>query len=822
MKYIFKSQLTEDLLHNWETKSIDIKAGFFFHHRGNALQKSFEGVLRSLIIQVLQPHRNAFQKQYQKTWENFQPLKQKRDRIKKIIDSIIEKRKLLSSGKDLEAQLQRAKDDSESEAKGDQIVIGLNQKLSEVRKKMKEMENLYPDLRESESDLRLKLSQLRADMADVSQSISPLAKEARPFRTQPETGFLRSVVAEFGNYSKPHRLERTLNRLLDQDIKKINLVLFFDALDEFDGHLDTLSGFLKNLVERSAKTKTRIKACFSSRPWQSLSDHFAKYPGFRLQEHTMADIEQYATGSLARSELINSSQRDKIMKIIPSVITRANGVFLWVRLALKELLDTVAATTEAELFGQLTKKLEDLPIDLLEFYELIIARISQANRRYTFALLELLARHAGPPATATDIWGAVLTSNCTTFQESLDALQCQGVTASNWDRKMANDISTWGGGLVEIKKHNHVQLMHQTVLEFIMNLRFKKLVMGDVAAILNENGHSFYLKYWVAKTSLRRLSPTTNNTELWITAAKSRYLTLGEQQEERKLAAHHAEESESTTGLSQLDYIDSVPITDLKRLIQTCPPTYDDNTAFLAFASSYGLTLCINDWIARNPDELQRISLQRAQVPLLTSLVFEPASGVFHERCLTIAGLLLKHGYRIAKDTQLFPRLLKKVWTAETEAVIQGDFSENDAQVAILPIMQELAILLLDHGQDPNIIMTLEDRIKCTPLHVASPGLAAELIRCNAGVNIADSIGKTPLDWVLEPPRYLPRLSCARRYEMCCLLVVAGGLMSPSTPAKAWRDALAEFDSKGYNTQVLRSKDTVLQTNFKNPFRYFF
>ncbi|KAM0511390.1 hypothetical protein ACHAPE_009905 [Trichoderma viride] len=830
MKFIFQNQLTEDLLHHWRKNSLDIKAGFFFNYRGTAIQKSFEGVLRSLITQILQPHRIAFQKKYQRMWETFQDLNKRsrilegrRANLKCELDAVIERKALTNSERDLEEQLQRAIDDSGSEARKKQVVRDIKEQLSQVRKKRKGVRKWNTESRERELELQLLFNQLQADIAVISDSISSLAKEARPFRTQLETRFLRSIVAEFRNDSDSRivRLERILSQLLDQDLVKIDLVLFFDALDEFDGHLDKMSGFLKSLIERSATSATRAKVCFSSRPWKSLNDHFAKYPSFKLQDYTKADIEQYGMGSLERSEIINLCERDNIMKIIPSVIARANGVFLWVRLAMKELFDTIAKSSKAELFENLEKKLQELPSDLFEFYKHIIERIIETNRRYTFALLELLARHTGPPATATDIWSAVLISGCTTYQQSLDALQCQSggtnqciATDSDWDPRITNDILAWGGGLVEIKAQNHLQLMHQTVLEFTVDQKFKRIVMGDVAAILNENGHSFYFKYGVVKIILRRYS-TANSR--WITGVKLDHL----KQSECKLAAYHAEKSESTTGISQIDFITTIPTLYLHRLLRTAPPIYDTKTLFLTFASSFGLTLCIRDWIARNPGKLRRISLQCEQPPLLASLAFKSASGDLHEGHLATARLLLENGYSIAKDTKFFPSLLEKVREAEAEAVT----NDSNAQAVIMPTIHKLATLVLDHGQDPNMLSTMsswENQHKFTLLHMAPPGLAAELIRRKANVNTPDSRGRTPLDWMLKPPHWSLRWSRARCYQMCCLLVNAGGLLSSSTPAKAWMDVLAEFDNEGYDTQVLRSKDPVQHRKFKTALRLLF
>ncbi|OJD31723.1 small s protein [Diplodia corticola] len=53
MKFAFQDSRTRELLENWDQPGSFVKAGFFFHHRGSKAQKSFEGMLRSLLHQIL-------------------------------------------------------------------------------------------------------------------------------------------------------------------------------------------------------------------------------------------------------------------------------------------------------------------------------------------------------------------------------------------------------------------------------------------------------------------------------------------------------------------------------------------------------------------------------------------------------------------------------------------------------------------------------------------------------------------------------------------------------------------------------------------------
>ncbi|KAI1859970.1 uncharacterized protein JN550_011781 [Neoarthrinium moseri] len=54
MKYIFNDHRTRELLHDFRNPGDEVFAGFFFHHRGSPEQKSFDGLLRSILSQVLE------------------------------------------------------------------------------------------------------------------------------------------------------------------------------------------------------------------------------------------------------------------------------------------------------------------------------------------------------------------------------------------------------------------------------------------------------------------------------------------------------------------------------------------------------------------------------------------------------------------------------------------------------------------------------------------------------------------------------------------------------------------------------------------------
>jgi len=781
---------------------MEIIVGIFFHYRGSALQKSFEGVLRGLILQILAPHRDLLRKRQQRTWEEFKFAKEK---LFKLRSSIAKNRAALNQISKLLEQARKTPGKTPA-----------GQKLHR------------PELKYLVSrQLRLKTDLQRDEEKVVSTRhiLAELGRVFRPHRSAPETTrrLLKNVIAAylFDQNGLMSRLENILRQLLDQNIVDMDLVLFIDALDEFDGHHGMISRFIESLLKSPPGSKTRVKVCLSSRPWESLISRFSSCPGFSLQDHTKHDIEYYTVGSITSSSLADQS----VLSLVPTITGRANGVFLWVKLAVAELLESAVLGPESVPLDSLEKRLLELPGDLCEFYELILERISQRNRRRTFALLELLGRHKGPPVEAYELRDAVLISDSKTFDEAVEILDASTSTElgeERWkacDKSAREDIYTWGGGLVEIKVQFGVllpQLMHQTVLEFIMGLRFKEMVVGELATILHENGHSFHLKYLLFKRISAipyTFSPSQWPVESYVRASGSvpgTVLTGGEQGFE--LLAYHAEQAELTTGKSQLAFIFSAP--HGKAALYNgyvMGQTWSHNFNFVSLIASFGLTLCLRDW-ARGPEgNIGSLCDHTPHWPLLTSLIFSHPSGVFHERRIATARLLLENGFKIKQDPQFFPKLLGEIWKAPSHQYEQANRWVPSVH------LHTLAKLALEHGQDPNIGLNLDklgmDVMWCKPLHIASPLVAAELIRHGADPLARDSQGHIPLAWVLGHPSRQPtdsRLDCAERYEICKILAQAGGVDPRRMPiAGSFEHSLREFEAEGYDTSLLRQAGLV-------------
>lgn len=111
-----------------------------------------------------------------------------------------------------------------------------------------------------------------------------------------------------------------------------------DGLDEFDSDCDELAEFLLE----TTSNKLNVKLCLASRPWLVFEDAFRLQPSLRMEDLTIHDIRLFVLGTLDQSPMYVGLRRHnrKDAKGLTEAVTKmASGVFLWVRLVVKSLLD---------------------------------------------------------------------------------------------------------------------------------------------------------------------------------------------------------------------------------------------------------------------------------------------------------------------------------------------------------------------------------------------------------------------------------------------------------------------------------------------------
>lgn len=118
----------------------------------------------------------------------------------------------------------------------------------------------------------------------------------------------------------------------------------------------------------------------SSRPEPEFIEAFRHTPSLRLEDLTSGDITTYVTKCLeshSRMKLLRKRNNDAANNLIAAVVTRASGVFLWVVLVVRSLLEGLSDGSYLE---ELEKTVEACPKELRELYEHMFGRMKPAHR----------------------------------------------------------------------------------------------------------------------------------------------------------------------------------------------------------------------------------------------------------------------------------------------------------------------------------------------------------------------------------------------------------------------------------------------------------
>jgi hypothetical protein len=167
------------------------------------------------------------------------------------------------------------------------------------------------------------------------------------------------------------QLHDALERLIRQTQYPLNICFCIDGLDEFNGDAEQLCIFFKRLSAMS----DNLKICVSSRPWVTFKHNFEGGASLRLQDLSANDISTYVNDKLKASVAFTQlAARDKDLasKLTNEIVARAEGVFLWVKVVIRLLLQGV---NNRDTIVELWARLQSFPTELNGLYESILSKI---------------------------------------------------------------------------------------------------------------------------------------------------------------------------------------------------------------------------------------------------------------------------------------------------------------------------------------------------------------------------------------------------------------------------------------------------------------
>ncbi|KAI1477553.1 hypothetical protein F4774DRAFT_388654 [Daldinia eschscholtzii] len=715
MKYIFEDSRTRELLHDPRHSFDEIYAGFFFHYRGSLIEKSFDGLLRGILSQILE-----------------------------------QKRKVCH------------------------IILPL--------------------------------------LNDPTSAELPLE------------GWTSAT------------LEEALTLILNQQQFNLDIFLFLDALDEYQGRPEFIARFVESLIKRETRSLTRVKVCFSSRPWATFTTRFKDYPALTMQDFTKEDIRRYCLGVMDAELSSNISVPMEIL--VPQVVDRSKGVFLWVKLVAADLAKAANSGLGKE---ELEDLLQSLPAELDEYYAEIVQRTPISSRWTLFAMLKITSQ-ALDVLGGPDLVGAVECSRSSNYKEALSRSErLLRLKPKEREDYASNQIKIHSQGLIELRM-NWAELLHQTVKEFVSQPKFNALILDTEAKVTFENGHSFLMKWLIIDHGA--FEHSSNNIDEYDKKDPSQQpiceayddsmdeddpgpedndledeLPYGYtvMPEETKRMATYGKLAEDTTGRSMKQFLDSIPAKRYAQLTEAASGVIINTSR--EFASLAGFSLYFRETFQLEQDFIHKCNQDSKRSLLTLALGLSPIdSDHIASRHLTIVDgaeitrLLLDNGY---KDPKAFAKLISFL------AMSAADDKSRKMSI-------DLVIHFLETGHDPNMPLTIYElsergnerlALTCTALHLAPPEIVPSLLVHGADPNAKDSEGKTPLGRLCCNVSPLTRMqiylhgnharSVPDSYQVACMLLNGGGNpLQVSDPS--WCRLLDLFAGKGYDVEPLQPQYTML------------
>ena len=627
--------------------------------------------------------------------------------------------------------------------------------------------------------------------------------------------------------------------LLNQQNLRLHVTLFIDALDEYSGTHESIIGFLSKITSVADTALTNIKICFSSRSLENFLDNFNDVQGFYIHEYTTDDIRSVIQSRMSQNQRMfeymqEASPENRLLtiKFEMEVLTKAEGIFLWVKLVLDELLDEFTA---GETLQGLMRKLVFLPPKLEDFYKHTLDRLLSRYHDDTKTIFEVL-RCAIQPLRLHDFFEIC---RYTKVEKLVDCAPC---TATNYEWNK-DSVQRWTrsrtGGLVQLVlvleppdyggEHGEdryicpaldrrgesryvIQFIHQTVKTFSQStLRATSVKENRFPC---HNGYAYIAKYILALLFHHRQSDSKNVWHHFNSDEENSATTQGFWGRHGaayliETLCNYISRAESETPkvlLSSLVEFGDDRISDLFHLrIWTNKMRRSTLVCVSAFAIVFDFCDLLDELL-----ELEKGKIGISSPPLLhlavSGFVTSLSKVDFEKRSRPIRSLL-NHG---ADPSEIFEGHTPYSRLCEIYANIRSDTPEDRQMlIMVLPFLQA--------KQDPNARIRLSKSLRkrqyhsieqCL-LHIAAGAANLELVYAvldyGANVNAVDDAGCTPLDCARDngriyrfsqlsemvdeflqmPPGSQPMKELRRRIQVASLLISRGGRFGVSSAGES-------------------------------------
>lgn len=324
------------------------------------------------------------------------------------------------------------------------------------------------------------------------------------------------------------RLRAAPQHLLRNGLSQFHICLFIHGLDEFSNSQDDLLELIRDF-----RSYQGVKICLSSRPDQSFRKEYGSSAMLKLQDLTEPDMREYVSDKLSQIPLkasLVSGPSFRLDGTVETIIEKAEGVFLWVNLAVKDQIEGIKNGDDAV---QLRERLELLPNEIEGLYDHMLQSIDRVYRKEVSLYLQLalqISPRDGSPSLfriALAVYNRVddfilcspdvslndISHQCELIEERI-AATCKGFleisraadTSDSWWQEHLDQTEPYClKGTVENDSITDVNFLHRTAFDlFKENEQAKKFLEANLS--VNQHPSVLYAKSLLARLRVLRVS----------------------------------------------------------------------------------------------------------------------------------------------------------------------------------------------------------------------------------------------------------------------------------------------------------------------------
>ena len=271
------------------------------------------------------------------------------------------------------------------------------------------------------------------------------------------------------------------------------ICFFVDGLDEFEGDESSLTN-VTNMLNALSRHQ-HVKICLSSRPWLIFEDAFKSAFTLILQDLTRNDIFSYVKAELETNERFKEFGEEytqECSQLPIEVVDKASGVFLWVYLVTRSLLEGLR---NGDSVRDLQRRLRTIPADLEEYLAHIVDSLEPSYLEQATQLFEVTLSAHEPLSLLT--YSFVHEDN----PDFAINAKVEAFSQAHLDYRLTQTrrrLNSRCKGLLEVyKRHDHrnehvfcletVDFLHRSVRDFLLTKRMQALIAKSQAEHIDVN-----------------------------------------------------------------------------------------------------------------------------------------------------------------------------------------------------------------------------------------------------------------------------------------------------------------------------------------------